>query len=244
MSKSGWIACAGDNHVTIYDLFDRKVVRTLTTTLASAYSVAISPNGDSVAIHGGGHGGAMAWHSEDGWRTATQTLDFDGVVDGVLCFAEKDGQSCLIWDDRSSSVHELQMQSRTQRVLLEQSGGRLKVASVSDDGQRLEIGGVNGVKAIDLATGQSTFQMKGLSAVHGLAFLPEGRILLTGHESGRIRAWHLPTGQSLGVLFEPRTELGVPSHLMVFPGRHRLLVNYHRNADVTPLLLGTSKLAD
>jgi WD40 repeat protein len=42
-----------------------------------------------------------------------------------------------------------------------------------------------------------------LSNLYSLAFGPEGTTLFTGHNEGSLRAWHLPTRQSVGVVFQP-----------------------------------------
>lgn len=238
ISESGWIACAGDNHVTIYDLDQRRIVRTLDTPFKRVRVVEISQSGDSVAIHRGGDGGAIAWYSSDKWKTATEVLQFDGTVDGAFCFVEKDGRSNLIWDDSSSKLNELEMQSGVKQLLLEQDLGNINVAVASHDGQLLAVGADSEISVIDLLTNQTKHRFQELSAVHAFAFLSGDDILISGHESGAIRAWHLSTGQSLGALYMPDTPQGIPSRIMPFPGQHRLLVGFYQNHREIPVVLG------
>ena len=238
VSDSGWIACAGENHVTIYDLDQRRILRSLNTPFEHVRVVEMSRSGDSVAIHQGGKGGALAWFSDDDWKTATQVLQFDGNVDGAFCFVEKDGQTCLIWDESSSKLHEVEMDTGRKRLLLEQDLGYVNAAVASHDGSLLAVGTDNDLRIIDLSTNRTKYQFEELSAVHAFGFLRDDRVLVSGHESGAIRAWHLPTGQGLGALFKPDTSLGIPSRIMTFPGQQRLLVSFHRNGVEFPVVLG------
>ncbi|MEM8671698.1 MAG: WD40 repeat domain-containing serine/threonine protein kinase [Planctomycetota bacterium] len=245
VSDSGWIACADRRHVTIYDLSDRRIVRTIKTPDGFVAAVEISPNGDSVAIHRGGRGSAFAWHTDDEWKTSTQVLESEGVVDGAFCFREADGQSFLVWDTSSSQLQEFGMQSQRKRVIQQNlNASYVNVASSSRDGRLLAIGGDGGIKIIDSQTGETKFEIGELSSVHACHFLPEDRILITGHESGELRAWHVPTGQGLGVLHEPKSFIGIPSHIMTFPNEMRLLVNFHEGSKAIPLILGTRPRID
>jgi RNA polymerase sigma factor (sigma-70 family) len=74
----------------------------------------------------------------------------------------------------------------------------VELVALSPDGQRLAAGCGNGETAIvvwDLATGKEVLRRPGQGSIMGLAFLPDGKGLVSGASNGSISLWDLTTGK-------------------------------------------------
>ncbi|MDV6028670.1 MAG: protein kinase [Phycisphaera sp. RhM] len=239
ISSQGWIACAGPGYVSVYDLSKGRIVRTLGESLAKARRVEISPSGDAVAVNAGEEPGVMAWYSDTGWQSANQVLDLPLDLSAVFCFVESDDGPSLLYDESSQLIQELACATGVRRVVRKEPSTRLMASAVSADGKQLAIGTRDKLEVIDINTGELAYTIDQVSTVRTLAFLPGGRVLLSGHNNGRIESWHVPTGQALGTLFEPPPGIGTPQSFAVFPDCHRLLIRYQRDEHLSPVILGT-----
>nr|WP_161501203.1 WD40 repeat domain-containing serine/threonine protein kinase [Rhodopirellula sp. SM50] len=239
ISSQGWIACAGPGYVSIYDLSKGRIVRTLGESLLKADRVEISPSGDAVAVNAGDEPGVMAWYSDDAWQSAKQVLDLPLDLAAVLCFVESEDGPSLLYDESSESIHKLGCATGARSLVRKEPSTRLMASAVSADGEQLAICNRDTLQVMNSNTGELAFKIDQVSTVRALAFLPGGRVLVSGHDNGRIEAWHVPTGQALGTLFEPPRRIGMPQGFAVFPGCHRLLIRYQRNEHLSPVILGT-----
>lgn len=246
VSRQGWVACAGPNSAGVYDLSSGTVVLTFDTPVVFPSCVEISQQGDAIVIQEGNDSpGMMAWRSEDEWQTFEPSVRSDARVRGVLCFAERNDQTFLLWDESSDRIHECGLTSGERRILAERSDNSFTTSATSADGTLLAIGHRDKLEVLDLTTGAQRFQVTSLSAVRVLEFMPGGRILLSGHDSGQVHGWHIPTGQALGILLEGNRGLGVPDSMLTFPNCHRLLIGYRSEEDslkLTPVIIGTDKV--
>ncbi|WP_372896813.1 protein kinase [Stieleria sp.] len=239
ISRQGWIACAGPGYVSVYDLSKGRIVRTLGESLAKVHRVEISPSGDAVAVNAGDEPGVMAWYSETGWQSANQVLDLPLDLAAVFCFVDSDDGPSLLYDESSQLIQEFNCATGVRRVVRNEPSTRLMASAVRADGEQLAICTRDKLEVIDIKTGKLAFAIDQVSTVRTLAFLPGGRVLLSGHNNGRIESWHVPTGQALGTLFEPPQGIGLPQGFAVFPGSNRLLIRYQRDEHLSPVILGT-----
>lgn len=243
ISSNGRIACAGYGGVVVYDIRTGKLIRTWTASIDLVRHVAISLDGRAVAVSQAGDDGVLAWRTSDDWKTVEPLLDSAMTVEGVLKFSVGK-EPFLFWDESSKRIHQLGLESGQRKVLTETPNGKFIIAANSSDGRMIAVGEEAGLRVINTDSGAEEFGVDKLSSVTALQFTPSGRVLLSGHENGQIRGWHLPTRQPLGVLFEPKQVIGLPEAILLFPDCHRLLINFRRDGKVTPVVVGTGRVAN
>jgi WD40 repeat protein len=74
--------------------------------------------------------------------------------------------------------------------------GDVSSIAFSPDGKKLAAGGGSKVAVVDLATGQTMSQVRGLSDVASLAFSPKGNLVAIGEYGGSFVLWNPGNGHS------------------------------------------------
>lgn len=154
--------------------------------------VAFSPDAQMVAS-GSEDGAVQLWNLPDGSPLAT--LHSHSITVSALSFSQ-DGRFLATgsWD---STVKLWDVHSR--QLLSTLRGCRLGVFGLdfSPDGLRLAVGtGEGSIKIIDRATWQEVMTLKGHSYAIRLAFVPDGKTLVSASFDG-IRYWHAPSFQEI-----------------------------------------------
>jgi WD40 repeat protein len=147
--------------------------------------------------------------------------------DGRTLIARVDGEGLVEWDLKTGGV------LRSHDVTI--AG---KYCYIDPPGELLATATAGGIRVWSRRTGKRLLDVKNLSDVRVLQFAPDGRVLVSGHQDGKILAWHLSTGEALGVLYEPTQALGKPESLY-FPGDGEfMLIGYRKDGNLRLVVLG------
>jgi WD40 repeat protein/tRNA A-37 threonylcarbamoyl transferase component Bud32 len=174
-----------------------EVIRYFPKTLEPAYSVAISPDGQTLASDGD-NATVKLWnlrtgellhtlseHSKFVWSVAIspdgQTLASGSQDKTIKLWNLPTGKLIYTLSDHSEPVHAVAI-----------SGDSQTLASGSQD---------NTVKLWHVGTGKLRRTLSGHSGrVNSVAFSPDGQILASGSKDDTIRRWHVETGELLCTL--------------------------------------------
>jgi WD40 repeat protein len=197
-----------DGVVHIWDTKTGKELHVLTQTghVPSPGSVAISPDGRTLALQTGGR--VTCWHPATGVPRDLWTRDMRGVnclaysPDGrTFATGAIDRRRITLWD------------TSTGRERASLGGGRGAICSLafSPDGRTLASGSEGGeVKLWDAATAQELISLVGhTGAVNCAAFSPDGNTLATAGTSadrrrGEIKFWRAEAAGLLGIEAKPK----------------------------------------
>lgn len=169
------------------------------------------------------------WESKDRWKSSRKIASIPFAPRDGVCFAD-DGNT-LIADHDDEFIVEWNLTTNQEQVRYDVSRGHVLLAS--PDSRYLAVALGPHVQVIDRATGEIALERENLPRIVSLLFSDNERILLTGHRDGRIRAWHIPTQEELGVVYQPPRPLGIP-HFMSFLDRgDRLMIHYDNYIDIS-----------
>lgn len=234
-------AAAGEKQVAVIDLATSGIIAMLESPFVLHRRIELGRDGNSIVASTGEQ--VCVFRTEDGWATFTMVGPLD--LPAKLAPRIADNGEILIVDDDATDVVEVDLGSGTigRRYDLEDHGAD-SVLSHGED--LLAASSFNGIRVWDRKTGGERLNVRDLSTPTALQFFPDDRVLVSGHTDGKIRAWHIPTGQPLGVLYESRIPIGEPESLSFSETGIRLLAIYRKGPAVRPVILGpvrTAKIA-
>ena len=187
-SAKGDVLAVGDTmDIRLWDVAGGKLLQTLHGTVGLVESVALSPDGRTVAGAGMGI-----------WATDTGKLVHEAPAKnpyaGAVVFS-KDGKYLITVGQEATVVWETATGKKVDR--LTGAGNRRPCAALSPDGQLLAIGGEDGVVRLwDWAAAKEVRQICRLALpVHTVAFSRDGKTLACGGNWGTIRLWDVATGK-------------------------------------------------
>jgi hypothetical protein len=229
----GRIAAGGARKIGILDVAQQQWLTYFESPLGHHHFVKLSP--DSKYLVAASDDELVVWHSENNWQTQKLVRSWKLGTECDPIFAD-DCKTIIVYPPELGVVVELDIASGNvvKRIPLAMSG----VCALSPDDQLLAISVGKSILIWNRTTEKEVFQAHDLSQPVGFQFFDEGRILVSGHLSGDVRAWHLPTSQPLGQLFEPRERLGRPVSFQSSPARTGLIIWNRNPYDIKPVILG------
>jgi WD40 repeat protein len=179
----------------ISNKFIGNLLQTLTGHSQSVYSVAYSPDGQTLAS-GSGDKTIKLWNVKTG--NLLQTLS--GLSNPVLSYSP-DGKTLASWsDDKTIKLWDVKTGSLLQT--LSGLSNWVKSVAYSPDGQTLASGsGDKTIKLWDVKTGNLLQTLSGHSSwVSSVAYSPDGQTLASGSSDNTIKLWDVKTGNLLQTL--------------------------------------------
>jgi WD40 repeat protein/class 3 adenylate cyclase len=208
---SSHIATSGqDNTAKIWDAATGSQLLTLSGHgdgiisgfFSGVMSVAYSPDGTQLAT-GGADGNVILWDANTGSQLKQFSNNGIGITNVVFT---PDGKHLLITTDQPPAATAAGEDATTQlwdlttgkQVFVASQPVRIWGLDINNDGTRFATAGFSGIVRIrDANTGQTLFELSGLtSTVSGVAFSPNDSLLATSNREG-IRLWDANTGKEL-----------------------------------------------
>ncbi|TWU35775.1 Serine/threonine-protein kinase PknB [Novipirellula aureliae] len=232
-SANGLAAMQSSGQIAIVSLETGRPLATIESPLETHEYVSLSRDGSRLAAIGNGQ--VYVWKSIDDWSTHQLITNNPKAGDSNAVFA--DNNRTLICENAAyTRVQELEIESG--RVMRWREMSDPDVVAISRDERLIAAGNDKHLNVWDRESGQVMLDIQNLSSLFALCFLADDRVLLSGHNDGQIMAWHVPTGQRLGVLYHPRNDLRRPRSIQVSPDGRRILIVYPSEHGYVPVLLG------
>lgn len=177
----------------------------------------------------------VVWQSQDNWKTHQQVRSWEFGTSCDPIFAD-DCRTLIVHPEEQGVVLELDIASGhvSKRTPFGIGGN----CALSPDSRLLAMSAGGGIRVLDRATDEVVFQANDVSRPQGFLFFDDARILISGHLNGSVHAWHLPTSQSLGQLFELPEWLGRPMSFQLSPEGTGLIIWNRNSYDIKPAILG------
>jgi WD40 repeat protein len=189
-----------DNTVKVWDLSTQTVKRTLRGHVWAVHSVALSPDGKTVAS-GSFDSNVKVWNAE----TGRQIYNLNGPANSPIglvksWFNDKivytvafspDGKT-LASGGEKQPVQLWNLSNGTERMSLTGHSAQVYTVVFSPDGKTLASGSGDGtIRIWDLFTGETTFTLIHDDAVYSLVFSADGKMLISGSKDRTIKVWKL-----------------------------------------------------
>lgn len=172
-------------------IWDLATGRKLHTLESHAYSIAISPDGQTI-LSGSGDNTIKIWHLATGKLLHTLT-DHSEILTPVWSVAIRTNGKTLVSGSYEKTIKIWDL--ATEKLLHTLTGHSNSVNSVaiSPDGQTIVSGsGDNTIKVWDLATGKLLHTLIGHSdSVRSVAISPNGQTIVSGSADNTIKIWRL-----------------------------------------------------
>ncbi len=193
---------------------------------------------DSTALLASGDTNLEIWRTADHWKTHRMVYSMHWPQEDVAppIFADV-GRTLIIDDQQLGRTAEIDIESG-QLIREYVHDKNSNAICVSHDRRLLARSDSEGIQLLDRPTGSVLVNCKYQSEPGALAFFPDDRVLLSAHEDGSIRATHIATGHSLGILYQPQRPLGPIIRLQMAPTGPRVAIVYSTRATSIPVILG------
>jgi WD40 repeat protein len=202
-----------ESHITLYDLKERRILRTFDAHTDGVYCLQFSPDGKTL-VSGGKDGQVNFWEPNTGalQHAASNSV---GPVYGIS-FSPKDrGLATTGWQPTSANAELQILNSKTGQPFRRfDEAGQVVCLAYSPDGATLATAGTDQVISLwDVASGRLRSKFTGhTGVVWSLAWSPDGQRLATAGWDGSVRLWDvtrrqdaeaIPTVASFSVAFSP-----------------------------------------
>jgi serine/threonine protein kinase/WD40 repeat protein len=222
-SDQGLVAVAGEGKVAVVSLDTGHSIGQFPTSIADPHQVAISMDASVVAVSS--EADVKVWRTRDQWSTTEMVGSWPARRERAPLLADS-GRTLIFKHLTKPEITEVDLESGEPRRKYEVSSTLAKPC-VSHDGEFIAVASVDRIRVWNRRSSDLVLDASNLSNGVCLAFFPDDRVLVSGHEDRKIRAWHLPTGQSLGILFAPPPIVaGNPVQLFPAPSGRNLVVWY------------------
>jgi WD40 repeat protein/tRNA A-37 threonylcarbamoyl transferase component Bud32 len=205
------------SHITIYDLAERKILRTFEAHSDGVYSLKFSPYGKTL-VSGGKDGRVNFWDPNSGalQRAFSNSV---GPVYGVCFSPRNEGLATTGWQPTTANADLQILNSKTGQPLRRfEEPGQVVCLAYSPDGATLATAGTDQLISLwDVASGRLRAKFTGHTAVvWSLAWSPDGQRLATAGWDGSVRLWDvtrrqdseaIPTVANFSVAFSPDGEV-------------------------------------
>ncbi|TWU31312.1 WD40 repeat domain-containing serine/threonine protein kinase [Novipirellula artificiosorum] len=229
----GLAAMESAHQIAIVELRTQQPLATIESPLEKHEHVSLSRDGGRLAAVGAGQ--ICIWKSADRWASHELIAAFQTVDDANAVFADNN-QTLICVTAEDTRVQELDIESgkihRWHRL------ADPDVVALSNDQRLIAAGNDVTLQVWDRQSDRILLDIQNQSSLWALCFLADDRVLISGHNDGRIMAWHVPTGQPLGVVYHPRNGLRRPRSIQVSPDGRRILIIYPSENGYVPVLLG------
>ncbi len=174
-----------------------EVIRYFPITLEAAYSVAISPDGHTLASDGN-NATVKLWNFQTGELLHTLLGHSKGVWSVAI---SPDGQT-IASGSQDKTIKLWSLSTGKLIYTLSEHSEAVHAVAISADSQTLASGSQdNTVKLWHVDTGKLRRTLSGHSGrVNSVAFSPDGHILASGSKDDTIRLWYVETGELLCTL--------------------------------------------
>jgi WD40 repeat protein len=222
------LAVGGGNAVVVWNLRqERETHRLVDTNLENVGAIALSPDGQKLAMSGW-FGDATLWDIAAGVKRHV-LKDANMEVAVRLAFSP-DGSKLLtagfdgiarIWDAATGDL----------RLRLDAKAGHIWDGGFSPDGRQVVTAHWDGTARVwDLASKTAALRLVGRTdAVYGAGFSPDGRRIFTAGWDQQVRVWDARTGKELAPLPKGHT-LGIVSLAIAADGRHLVTGSWNGEA--------------
>lgn len=194
------VIATGDGTVQFSSLVDRGPVHATPARRNGAFSLALSPRGDRLAIGFGG-GEVDLWDSVMASRVRRFPYIHDDRGLGPVVFSP-DGNWLLRQADMEIFVIDLRSGSLV-RTLKSESPATIYAMAVSPDGQWLAAAGAQSLSVFELGTGRFRWANTKQPFIDEVAFSPDGRRVISCSANHDTRVYDASSGSELRTLGGP-----------------------------------------
>ncbi len=226
------MAAAGVHRIGILDAMTQQVLYHFESPMARHHFIALSK--DATHLSATSDSQISVWRTEDGWETQqlVRTWPFETTLQPVF------SHHCRsLFADNMEFGNLLELDIATGRELQRFAGCEQGNCALNGSGTLLATATKNGLKVWDLRDHSVIFEATDISQPMAFQFFDDEQVLVSGHLSGEVRAWHLATRQPLGNLFMPN-KLGRLVDFQLSPDGTGLLLRYRNPAHIRPVILG------
>lgn len=227
------LAAAGEHRIGIIDVDTDRLVASFKSPIAGHHFVSLSSDGTHLAATSATD--VFVWTTHDDWNSVEliQSWPIETTIHPVF---SEDCKFLFVSNQEAGTLVELEVSSgRTDESFESSWYGN---TALDSSGDLLVTASKGGFKVRSLRGGSTVFEVTDVSQPLAFQFFEQEQVLLSGHLSGEVLAWHLPTQQPLGSLFMPKKWLGRLVDFQLSPDGTGLLLRYHNPTHIRPVFLG------
>lgn len=234
----GRFVLATKNRIWVLSARDGQLISGFDSPIGQHFWVGFSADGTHLLAHSKTE--VCLWRSNDNWQT--QQLLWQRNYDQDVPPRFTDGGTTILCDDDAHS-RLIELDVETGQIRRSHDDVEPFALATSPTSPLMAFATRTEIVVLDRDSQSQVFKVGELSGVYSLFFFADDRVLLSAHNNGRVLAWHLPTGQELGVFHEPSRELSRPLAVRICGTADRLMIHYHTDRGWFPVLLGRGPAA-
>jgi len=201
------------SHITLYDLRERKILRTFDAHADGIYSIQFSHDGKTLVS--GGKDGVVNFWDPNSSALQNALSNSIGPVYGISFSKKNGGLATTGWQPTSANADLQILNSKTGQPMRRfDEPGQVVCLAYSPDGAILATAGTDQLISLwDVASGRLRAKFTGhTGVVWSLAWAPDGQRLATAGWDGTVRLWDvtrrqdaeaIPTAANFSVAFSP-----------------------------------------
>ena len=229
----GLIAIGTEHEVAIVSLHSGKVIRRIESPLRHPVFMSLSRNG--AALVASSDKQICVWATSDQWQSHELLRTWDRPTQQIPLVTNS-AQTIIVPNEENDTIIELDV--HTGQELRRHDIDINEAMSLGNQERFLAVATDFGIRVVDRSTNEICFEVDDLSQPRSLEFSPDDRVLVSGHLNQTVHAWHIPTGQSLGILFKQKQVRGRLEALHFSEDARRLMIWYRDGGHLRPTILG------